>query len=561
MSTRTRPPDQVGQGVPPRRTPVARGRRGAPVVRLAGLSNAVVAATPAVASRFPASRRPSSGTCRGQRRRTHGVTRRPPRAVTSDPTRATVGSRALRTRREPDRSWQLVTAGRSSRVATGRTSTHSSRRTGSSTAGSCRRGMPGRSCSSAASGSCAPTRPPTGRRSDEALRVHGGGLAVVATDIPFWRRAARRHRLRDLGPARRPRGDQLCDRAVPARARPRPVPRRGRPMGSANERWEVDESASGGVPVAARAMPFDGLVTTRAPDPSSGKLGRMGFADVARELLLVAPADFVAERTVRQRSVRKDDRALATAIGDSGSRHRRVGHRPAGARGRPRRRGRPRARDPQGPGGRRPGRSGSSGVSGRVWSTRSRRPVPTRLGRGHPVTRAVLDQVRTTIEAAMADPHAGAAVRSGLLVRALESAGFDAVDLDGALADPDAVPDAWSGSDAPPISITSARGARKGSRAPDRPTATASHDAPHPNAAPEPSATPNRIATGGRAAGGARGGTAARSESRDADAALDAAAGDLERAEEHRSELRRALDRAGRGRPARSGARRGGGGE
>ena len=34
----------------------------------------------------------------------------------------------------------------------------------------------------------------------------------------------------------------------------------------------------------------------------------------------------------------------------------------------------------------------------------------------------------------MADPHAGAAVRSGLLVRPLESVGFDAVDLDGALA-------------------------------------------------------------------------------------------------------------------------------
>ncbi len=36
---------------------------------------------------------------------------------------------------------------------------------------------------------------------------------------------------------------------------------------------------------------------------------------MARELLLVAPADFVRERTARQRAVRGDDRALATRIG------------------------------------------------------------------------------------------------------------------------------------------------------------------------------------------------------------------------------------------------------
>ncbi len=41
----------------------------------------------------------------------------------------------------------------------------------------------------------------------------------------------------------------------------------------------------------------------------------MEFADEARELLLVAPADFVRQRTARQRAVRKDDRALATRIG------------------------------------------------------------------------------------------------------------------------------------------------------------------------------------------------------------------------------------------------------
>lgn len=49
-------------------------------------------------------------------------------------------------------------------------------------------------------------------------------------------------------------------------------------------------------------------------------------------------------------------------------------------------------------------------------------------------SRAVLDDVAETLQAAMGDTGAEAAVRSGLLVRALESSGFDAVDLDGALA-------------------------------------------------------------------------------------------------------------------------------
>jgi hypothetical protein len=58
------------------------------------------------------------------------------------------------------------------------------------------------------------------------------------------------------------------------------------------------------------------------------------------------------------------------------------------------------------------------------------------LAAEHDVTpsRAVLDDVAETLQAAMGDTGAEAAVRSGLLVRALESSGFDAVDLDGALA-------------------------------------------------------------------------------------------------------------------------------
>jgi len=265
----------------------------------------------------------------------------------------------------------------------------------------------------------------------------------------------------------------------------------------------------------------------------------MEFADVARELLLVAPQDFVAERTARQRAVRKDDRALATAIGKlrkpspaawvidllahDGALDDAVDLGPAL-------------------------RKAQADADPDAIRTlrRQRAEVVDALAQagadlasdaGHPVTPAVLEQVRSTIEAAMADPHAGAAVRSGLLVTALESVGFDAVDLDGALADPDAVPDAWSGSDAPPIPISQARGARKASRA-SRP---AQRDAPEsePDAEPEPKRDPAADRKAARQAE-----TAARAESRDADAALDTAEADLEQAEERRAELQRALEQA-----------------
>ncbi|MBF4596059.1 hypothetical protein ITJ50_08105 [Curtobacterium sp. VKM Ac-2889] len=263
----------------------------------------------------------------------------------------------------------------------------------------------------------------------------------------------------------------------------------------------------------------------------------MEFADVARELLLVAPPDFVAERTARQRAVRKDDRALATAIGKlrkpspaawvidllahDGALDDAVDLGPAL-------------------------RKAQADADPDAIRTlrRQRAEVVDALAQagadlasdaGHPVTPAVLEQVRSTIEAAMADPHAGAAVRSGLLVTALESVGFDAVDLDGALADPDAVPDAWSGSDAPPIPISQARGARKASRA-SRP---AQRDAAEPDAEPEPKRDPAADRKAARQAE-----TAARTESRDADAALDTAEADLEQAEERRAELQRALEQA-----------------
>ncbi|WP_058730123.1 hypothetical protein [Curtobacterium oceanosedimentum] len=265
----------------------------------------------------------------------------------------------------------------------------------------------------------------------------------------------------------------------------------------------------------------------------------MEFADVARDLLLVAPTDFVRERTARQRSVRKDDRALATRIGGlrkpapaawvidllahDGSLDEAVELGPAIRRAQA-------DADPDEIKRLRRQRS-------QVVAALAQAGADLASDAGHPVTPAVLDQVRATIEAAMADQHAGAAVRSGLLVRPLESAGFDAVDLDGALADPDAVPDAWSGTDAEPISITSARRSRKGRRA-SRPEPESEQE-PEPEPEPEPRADP---AADRRAAREAE--AAARAESRDADAALDAAEQDLEAAEGRRADLERQLAEA-----------------
>ncbi|QKS12290.1 hypothetical protein HUN58_11645 [Curtobacterium sp. Csp1] len=266
----------------------------------------------------------------------------------------------------------------------------------------------------------------------------------------------------------------------------------------------------------------------------------MEFADVARELLLVAPADFVRERTARQRAVRGDDRALATRIGGlrkpapaawvvdllahEGALDEAVALGPTIRQ----------AQADADPDAIRQLRRQRSAVVAALAETGADRAADA----GHPVTPAVLEQVRATVEAAMADPHAGAAVRSGLLVRPLESAGFDAVDLDGALADPDAVPEAWSGSGAEPVPIASARSARKPSRAsrPAKPSQPKTELKPKSEPEPEPRVDP---AAERRAAREAE--PLARTEPRDADAALDAAETDLERAEDHRADLERQL--------------------
>ncbi|MEO5535243.1 MAG: hypothetical protein ABIR17_08945 [Pseudolysinimonas sp.] len=55
---------------------------------------------------------------------------------------------------------------------------------------------------------------------------------------------------------------------------------------------------------------------------------------------------------------------------------------------------------------------------------------------GHPVTAAVLDAVAGTLDAGLADAEAAEAIRTGRLVRALETIGFEPVDLAEAVALP-----------------------------------------------------------------------------------------------------------------------------
>lgn len=268
------------------------------------------------------------------------------------------------------------------------------------------------------------------------------------------------------------------------------------------------------------------------------------LADAARALLRAAPADFVRERTARQRAVRKGDRDLAAAIGrlrkpapaawivdllaDDGALDDAVGLGPALRQAQA-------DADPQEIATLRKQRS-------RLVQALAATGAERAEAAGHPATPAVLELVRATIEAGMADPHAGAAIRSGLLLRPLESVGFEDVDLTDALAVPDAVPDAWSGSDAPPIPITAGRrGARRtvgggpADTAPGSDTGAADTDTDTGTDERTPEPEPRDPVAARRAARAAE--TAARRASRDADAALDDAESALDDVEDRRTDL------------------------
>ncbi|WIB66790.1 hypothetical protein DEI93_12575 [Curtobacterium sp. MCBD17_035] len=210
------------------------------------------------------------------------------------------------------------------------------------------------------------------------------------------------------------------------------------------------------------------------------------LAAVARELYRRRPEDFVAERTARARDLRKRDRALSDGV--------KALRKPSpaawvvdllAAQGAlddavdlgPALRAAQEQADP---------RAISQLRRERASLVASLTDAGADLARdaGHEPSDVVLEQVGATVEAAMADPRAGAAVRSGMLVRALEAVGFEPVDLDGAVAVPEAVPDI-DGRDAEPEP----------------------EPEPEPDAEPEPEPTPPRRPHGGtgrprRATGG-----------------------------------------------------------
>ena len=168
------------------------------------------------------------------------------------------------------------------------------------------------------------------------------------------------------------------------------------------------------------------------------------LATIARELLRVPPTAFTAERTLRSREVRPTDRALAGAIGHL--------RKPVPAAWVVDLLAAEDAIDPLAelvPVLRQAQAQADPATIRKLRSEReSRLRAAVQRGAalaaeaGHPVGDAVLEQVEQTLTAATLDARAAAAARSGLLLRPLEANGLEPVDLDGALAVPDAVPDA-----------------------------------------------------------------------------------------------------------------------
>jgi hypothetical protein len=165
----------------------------------------------------------------------------------------------------------------------------------------------------------------------------------------------------------------------------------------------------------------------------------MELAQVADELYAVPPADFIAARDARVRELRAEDRVLADAV--------KALRRPApvawavnllardGDLG-----------DLLTLGERLRAAQDSADRQAITALARERRDLVRELaGRagelasaaGRDLSQGVLDEVAETLQAAMADPDAAAAVRTGRLLRGLESVGFEPVDLEGAVAVPE----------------------------------------------------------------------------------------------------------------------------
>jgi hypothetical protein len=168
------------------------------------------------------------------------------------------------------------------------------------------------------------------------------------------------------------------------------------------------------------------------------------LAEEARELYLLPPAAFTAARNARRAELRVSDRGLADEVGTLKRASPAAWLVSALAREEPERidelvelGGELRAALENAD------REALARLAdARRDALRSATDAAQQVADEHDVSasRAVLDDVAETLQAAIGDAAAESAVRSGLLVRALESSGFDAVDLEGALAVDDGAP-------------------------------------------------------------------------------------------------------------------------
>ncbi len=201
----------------------------------------------------------------------------------------------------------------------------------------------------------------------------------------------------------------------------------------------------------------------------------MDLGAVADELYALPPQEFVAARDAQARELRPDDRGLASAVGTL--------RRPTPAAWAINLLARDGLVDElDAVGGRLRTAQETADRQAITALSRERRELVRELARragdlaaeaGHPLSPAVLDGVAETLQAALADPDAAAAVRSGRLLRGLESVGFEPVDLEGAVAVPE-------GAAAERAAIAPRTGRGSGPRAvtdPDAELRRARHDA------------------------------------------------------------------------------------
>jgi hypothetical protein len=165
----------------------------------------------------------------------------------------------------------------------------------------------------------------------------------------------------------------------------------------------------------------------------------MDLGAVADELYAVPPPEFIAARDARAKELRDDDRELADAV--------KTLRRPAPAAWAVNLLARDGALDDLLALGERLRAVQESADRQAITAlAQERRTLVRSLSEragtlaekaGRALSAGVLDEVAATLQAGMADADAADAVRSGRLLRGLESAGFEPVDLDGAVAVPE----------------------------------------------------------------------------------------------------------------------------